>query len=498
MIETAEQGALIEAFAAGRVLGVEPPKQHIMTHLSHVFLTSVRAYKLKRAVKLPFVDFTTLAQRRAACESELEVNRRFAAPLYLGVQAFVRRDGAFALSDEGEAVDYAVIMRRFADGDRFDQLARAGKLTPQMIVRTAEHVAEVHRATAGVLDADDATGLAAVIEGLRATEQDGAARLRLKTASTFLFEKLEAELVRLTPLLEARRGQGKVRRGHGDLHLRNICLFEGVPTPFDALEFDDKLATADVLYDIAFLLMDLRRLGLLVHANAALNAYWDAADEDEAALSALPFFMALRATVRMAVALEAGDVAESQSYRALALKLLEPCAPAFVAIGGLSGTGKSAVAAAVALHQPGAAGARLLRSDVVRKRRLHLAQTAHAGAESYTAQRRADVYDDIVARSSAAFAAGASIVADATFKDDAARMHLESRAGACLRCYWLHTPKETRLARVAQRRDDASDADVEVAAQQQEPHALLPCWRIIDATGTLADVVDAIRRDLDQ
>lgn len=491
-----EQDALIEAFAAGRVAGAEPPDQHITTHLSHVFLAPKHAYKLKRAVKLPFVDFTTLARRRAACEAEIEANRHFAAPLYLGVLPVTRRDGGFALSDNGEIIDYVVLMRRFADGDQFDQLARAGKLAPQLIAQTAERVAEAHVKAPPAFAPESATDLAAVIAGLRATEQDGAARLGMAPPSSSLFHALEAELARVSPLLETRRTQGKVKRGHGDLHLRNICLFEGASTPFDALEFDTRLATADVLYDIAFLLMDLRRMGLATHANAALNAYWDAAGEDEAALEALPLFTALRATVRMAVALEAGDATESEDYRALSLGLLHPCTPAFVAIGGLSGTGKSAVAAALAPHLPGVAGARLLRSDVVRKRRLGLTRTAHAGAESYTPDRRADVYHDIFARAGAAFAAGASVIIDATFQDEATRARLA--AGAGLRAYWLNAPKEIRVQRVTQRRGDASDADVSVAERQQEPGTLAPPWRTVDATGAIDTVVDTIRRDLGQ
>jgi predicted kinase len=281
--------------------------------------------------------------------------------------------------------------------------------------------------------------------------------------------------------------------------LRNICLFEGEPTPFDALEFDQRLATTDVLYDIAFLLMDLRRVGLRAQANAALNRYWDMAGEDEGALQLLPFFAALRAAVRMAVAAEAGDLAEARIYRTLADELLARRAPVLVAVGGLSGSGKSSVAAALAPLLPGPAGARLLRSDVLRKSRLGLATDQRAGADAYTAERRAEVYDDLAARAAAAIGAGASVVADATFLTASAREAIAgASAGATAYAYWLDAPLDVRLARVAGRAFDVSDADAAVAAAQQTPGDLPSRWRELDANRSVGEIVSEIVADLTQ
>ncbi len=258
-----DQSEAIEALASGAATGEPGPLARIDTHLSHVFLGAERAYKLKRAVVMPFVDFSTRELRHAACLNELEVNRAFAPRLYLGVEPLARgRDGALRLGGSGEAVDWLVVMRRFAPGALLDEMARDGRLDAALIGRTAEAVARFH---VGLEPAPDTAGPAYyrdLVAGLRRTEADGAAAHGLTPGPDDLYAGLEQQITRLASLIERRREAGWVRRGHGDLHLRNICLFEGEPTPFDALEFDPALATADVLYDLAFLLMDLRRRGL--------------------------------------------------------------------------------------------------------------------------------------------------------------------------------------------------------------------------------------------
>jgi uncharacterized protein len=257
------------------------------------------------------------------------------------------------------------------------------------------------------------------------------------------------------------------------------------------------MATIDVLYDLAFLLMDLRRVGLRAHANAVLNRYWDASGEDEQGLELLPFFAALRAAVRMAVAVEAADLGEGEAYRALGLKLLARGPPVLMAVGGLSGTGKSALATAAAPLLPGPAGARLLRSDVVRKRQLGLAPEQRADAEAYAPERSEEVYRELTERAAAAVGAGASAVADATFRSPAAREAIASAAGrARVFAYWLEAPLELRLARVSGRVLDASDADAAVAAAQRTPDDVGPPWRRLDAGRSVENMVADIVADL--
>ena len=491
------QSLIVAAFEAGGVEGAPAPVKRIDTHMSHVFLVGDHAFKLKRAVRLPFADFSTLSQRRAACMAETSINQTFAPGMYLGAHPVTYADHGFEIDGAGDIVDWVVVMRRFDQALQFDELARAGRLTRAHAEAAASAAARAHAKAPPVSEFGRVSDYADVIATLRRTEAHGASEHGQAAASPLLYERLERELARVTPLIEARRQAGKVRRGHGDLHLANLCIIDGRATLFDALEFDARLATTDVLYDLAFLLMDLRRAGLDELANAAMNRYWDETGEDEAALDLLGFFMGLRACVRMAVSTLAGKIEAAHAYRALGLGLLHHNPPMLIALGGLSGAGKSAIAAAVAPELPGPAGARLLRSDVLRKARANLAIEARAPQATYAPERRAEIYRDLAARAAQAIRAGASVVADATFRVSSTRDAIESAArGAPFLAYWLDAPLALRLARVAQRAGDASDADVAVAAAQTPPRALCPPWRKLDARRAASLTVNEILGDM--
>ncbi len=483
------QARIVDAFLSGQL--VEDDVRHVETHLSHVFLSGDRAWKVFKPVSMPFVNLTQLADRRANCDREIAANTSLAGDLYLGVEPIVARpDGSLKFGGEGAALDYAVVMRRFDEALQFDHLAERGELDVVLVEETARRIAAFHAEIPSNSRAGHTADYRGIIKGLRKTEADGAHRLGIEPGSADLFDALDRELAHVSPLIEARRKAGKVKRGHGDLHLRNICLFQGRATPFDALEFDDRLATADLIYDVAFLLTDLMRIGLTLHANAVLNAYWDAAEDDEQALALLPVFMALRAAVQMAVGVEAGDLERADTFRRLGLSFLARREPVLFAVGGLSGTGKSTVAKALAPELPGPAGARLLRTDVIRKRMLRIAQFEAADDAAYTPERRADVYRVFTERARAAMTAGASVVADATFRVATTRDAIEAAASdADFLGAWLEAPLAVRIARVAARGSDASDADVSVASQQREPNGLSPAWRRVDARGDVETTV---------
>ena len=349
----------------------------VETHVSVVFLAGERAYKLKRALKLPYLDFLTAQRRREACAAELMLNRRTAPMLYLETRRLGRDPaGRVCFSQEGPEVDWVVAMRRFDQALLFDTLARAGKLDPGLIDRLADHIAQFHQAAERRPD----RGGRAALEDIAATNHQ---LLAAAQGAGFAGERVASILAGWRQalsdtgaLLEARRAAGKVRRCHGDLHLRNICLVDGEPTLFDCLEFSEALASIDVLYDLAFLLMDLEHRGLGGLANRVLNRYLDRTGEDDG-LAAMPLFLSLRAGIRAhvtATALaqakspqKARDMAaEARRYLDLAHHVLAP-QPRLVAIGGPSGSGKSTLALGLAPELGLRPGARVLRSDVLRK-----------------------------------------------------------------------------------------------------------------------------------
>ena len=491
------QADLVAAFAEGRVEGASAPVMRVETHLSEVFLAGDRVFKLKRAVHLPFVDFSTIERRHAACLAEVEVNRRLGSPFYLGIEPVVQlSEDRYRVGGTGNVVDWVVAMRRFDPDQQLDLMASRGELTPELAERIAERIAAMHAAAPVSKLAGHAADYRQVIRTLRRTEEQAARHHGLELGLPAPYDPLDAELARLDPLIEARRAAGKVRRCHGDLHLRNMCLFEGQPTPFDALEFDERMATTDVLYDLAFLLMDLLRMGLAAEANAAMNRYWDAAGENEEGLELLPLFISLRAAVRMVVAVEAGKLEEADSYRQIVFGALRRDAPVLVAVGGLSGVGKSAVARRLAPQLGRPVGARLLRSDVVRKQQLGLDPTQSADPAEYAPERRAGVYRELTMRAMRAWSSGVSVIADATFSVATTRDAIASLAGACFHGFWLDAPLAVRLARIGGRSGDASDADVAVAMRQQDPGDLGPRWRRLDARGSVGQIAAEAMKEM--
>lgn len=481
----------------------------IETHVSRVFLAGDRAYKLKRAVRLPYLDFSTVERRHQACAAELALNRRTAPALYLELRRLGRdQTGAVCFSEEGPAVDCLVVMRRFDQQLLFDALAKAGRLEAQIMDALADHIASFHAQAERRFD-----------QGAAAIGEIGESNYRLlfgTPAAGFPIERVarvreiwRRRTAAAAQLLENRRAGGKVRRCHGDLHLRNICLFDGKPMLFDCLEFSDQLASIDVLYDLAFLLMDLEHRGLASLANRVLNRYLDRSGDD-AGLAAMPLFLSLRAGIRahvIATALEQAGSAEkapemadeARRYLDLACSLLEPQPARLVAIGGLSGSGKSTLAAGLAPELGLRPGARLLRSDVTRKLLLGVAPEARLPEEAYSPAVTARVYDALRHKAATALAAGYSAVIDAVSLLPAERQSfakIAHAAGAPFTGLWLEAAADTMTERLRARRGDASDATPAVLARQlrQDPGEI--DWTCIDAGAGAKPALAAARRAL--
>ena len=475
--------------------------QRVDTHGAAVFLGGGEAYKVKRAVRFPFMDFSTLEKRRAACEQEIVVNRDNAPGLYLGVVPIMRRPDGLALGGAGEPVEWAVHMRRFDERATLDRLADRGELTREIADRLAEIVLAAHR-RAPLRDGEAATrALESYLDQNEAAFASDPALFdpvqarRLAAAS-------RAALAAVRGLLVARGAAGHVRRCHGDLHLRNIALIDGAPVLFDAVEFDDSIATGDVLYDLAFLLMDLEERGLRGLANAILNRYLAAGDDAQLeGLLALPIFLSLRSAIRAKVvaaglvhltgAASRRGADEARRYFRFAEAFLEPAPARLLAVGGLSGTGKSRLAAELAPGLGRTPGAVLLRSDVARKRRFGVAETDRLPAAAYGAATSGKIYEDLRRKAALALRAGQSVVLDAVHERQADRAAAEGVArevGASFCGLWLDAPLSVRLARVGARRGDASDADAAVVRAQDASPIEADGWTRIDASGDLAAV----------
>lgn len=506
------QAEVLRFLADPATHGGEAPRR-IDTHGSVVFLAGERAYKLKRAVAFSYMDFSTPRLRAGMCRAELEANRRMAPGLYLGVLAVVRRGGALALVPDAEAgaagevaLEHVVAMRRFPPGSEFDALAAAGRLDAPLVRRLAAVVARFHSAAEPAPGFGGAAGLAAVADENRREfareawllDADAAARANASCARA---------LGQLGSLLDARAAAGRVRRCHGDLHLGNVCLFEGAPVPFDAIEFNPAISCIDTLFDLAFLLMDLELRGSRQLANACLNAYLEVLPET-AGLAALPAMMALRAGVRAHTraaasraqadaARRAAIAADARRHLAALEGFLDAPPPRLVAIGGVSGTGKSTLARGLAPDLHAAPGAVVLRSDALRKELAGAAPEEKLDAAHYTAERSRVVYATLLARAAEILRAGRSVVLDAVFQREAEREDaaaLAREAGCRFDGLWLEADRETAAARIGARRNDASDATVEVLDQQLARDARVPaCWRAVDARGEPSQVLARAR-----
>ena len=497
-----DQSETIAFLSRPESYGMPGPVHRIDTHAAIIFLTGERAFKLKRAVRYPYLDFSTAEKRRAVCEAELSLNRRTAPDLYLAVRSVGRQSDGSLMLDAGEPLDWLVEMRRFPADCLLDTMARKGPLAPAMIRELADVIAAFHDA-AEPLPGPGAERVRVVIEGNRASMAALPAGLIPPDERERLYEGSLAQLTSLADLLDRRAASGKVRRCHGDLHLANICLWRGRPTLFDCLEFDPELATTDVLYDLAFLLMDVWQRGLHAEASLLFNRYCDMQGDSEG-LAALPLFLSMRAAVRAHVSASAAANQQdairreekrlgAQEYLAAALAYLAPQAPHLIAVGGLSGTGKSTLASRLAPLTGGAPGARWLRTDVLRKRLAGVAPEKRLPPGTYTREASAAVYRRLTEEAARALGAGRCVVADGVFADPAERAAIAAvaqAAGARFLGLWLEAPQDVMSARVGARTGDASDADAGVVARQlaYEVGDVAP-WHRTNAEGSPEEVL---------
>ncbi len=477
----------------------------IETHISRIFLAGDRAWKVKREVDLPYVDFSTPELRFGACKKEIELNSRTAPELYIAAHRITsNEDGTPVLDGAGKLLDGVVEMKRFDQDFLLDRMALRGELTAELISKTAHMIAAFH----GEAAIDSARTGSAMMAGVLDINEAGFGRGQLFDPSDIaaLNRKFRAALERHAALLDSRGEAGKVRHCHGDLHLRNICLLDGEPRLFDCIEFNEDIATVDVLYDLAFLLMDLWHRGFGDLANLAANRYIDQA-QDETGFTLLPFFMAVRAAVRAhvtatAIADKGADdprADEAKSYFELADQLLEDHPPRLVTIAGLSGSGKTTVAEKLASRVGPPPGARIIESDRVRKALHGVSAETRLPVEAYRREISEAVYQEMARRAGVVLGEGGAVVSDGVFERPADRARMKAAASDCgvsFTGFWLEADAAILRCRVEARHGGPSDASPDVLAHQLERDVDYSDWIRIDAAGDpdaiVADILERL------
>ncbi len=466
----------------------------IETHISAIFRGAETVWKLRKAVRLEFLDFTTLAERHRTALRELALNASHAPGLYRDVVPVVRRaDGGLALGGDGAVVDWVLRMAAVPPGDFLEAMspARVAALADAL----ADAVAAYHAGLAPMpadSGADPVAGLEATWRGnSRSAHAAGIAADRVAAWDAAMGRAFAAR----AGWLRARGVAGFVRRAHGDLHLGNFVLWQGRPVPFDALEFSEALATIDLGYDLAFLLMDLDVKVGRPAANRVLNRYV-ARSGDWDLLGGMPVFLSLRAMIRAHIAAHRGQDDVADAYLGRAMAYLTPPPARVLTVGGLPGTGKSTLARALAPELGAAPGALVLRSDEIRKRLHGVAPETRLPQEAYSSEASRAVTDELDRAVAGVAALGHCAVADATFLDPAQRVAVARAAGDVpFLGVWLQAQLAVLEARVAARRGDASDADVALLRRMAASDSGAGAWLAVDATDGDAALA-AVRRAL--
>lgn len=458
--------------------------QCLETHISWIFLTGKFAYKVKKPVALGFVNFSTLALRKHFCEEELRLNRRFAPNLYHEVVTINQRHGELVVDGEGTIVDYAVKMRQFPQDALLSHLCENNKLTDNIIDQVAQKIAKFHLSMdASEMSSDSVEAIKhSVFSNLDeilkipCLPQDKEPLHRIHT-------HLRQQFPKLIPFFEQRQKSGCIRDCHGDLHLGNIAYIDGEITLFDCIEFNAAFRHIDIICDVAFTLMDLNFRQRTNQANRLLNQYLELTGEYRG-LPVLRFYQLHLALVRAKVALIQANQGQSppsshcerylefQAYLDLADRFLQAAPPFIILMSGLSGSGKSTVAAQLA-HQSGAIR---IRSDVERKRIFNLGALDSSSnltdIDIYSDAATKDTFSHLKNLTTLIIQSGYCCIVDATFIHQDQRsdfIQLSKSLQCSLHIVYCHAKQSTLEKRIEQRalsRRDPSEADISVLHTQ--------------------------------
>jgi len=483
--------------------------QRIETHGATVLLGRDHAIKIKKPVLFDHMDYSTSEKRRDFCNREVDLNRRTAPELYLGVFAIYKQSNAeFSLSGTDKPVDYFIKMQRFADGNRLDNVSSREGLSALLCEQLCNAVVNFHKNLPSIENGASIPDFHSVIEQNFLQLDDYCPDLfRQKDVSKYR-RNLHSVFDALKPVEHKRLNEGWIRAGHGDLHLQNICLFDGKPLLFDAIEYEDDFVVGDVFYDLCFLLMDLWHRNHKQAANQIFNQYihkmgWTTADNNLDILLLLPFFMTMRAGIRTHVAASrylqsddgtAKDLFANEARLLLnsSLLYLKKTEPQIVAIGGFSGSGKSTLAANLASHVGSTPGALHIRSDVVRRMLIGWDDYSPMPQSAYTTAQSQAVYEHMQVLARRVVIAGHSVILDAVLDRRQDRQEFEKIAqdlDVPFKGIWLKVDRNVMAERIEGRTRDASDATVEVMlAQIQRQIEAVTDWMTLEANGSEIEI----------
>ena len=477
----------------------------IKTHISSVILCGDFAYKLKRPVKLAFLNFSTLESRHQDCEAEWQINQRTAPALYLAVEPITGSVQAPEINGSGPAIDWLLRMHRFPQENLLSERIQSGRLSAEQIDGLADHLAKFQQ-TLPSLPAERLTQFRPTSYWIEESLQCIAAFASSKTTSVASYEIAaqvasvrqfsNMEIQRLTPSILARRTQGFFRECHGDLHLANIVELNGELVAFDALEFNNELRSIDVMNDLAFPFMDL-----MAHERSDLA--WRMISRvvertgDYEGLALLRYYALYRACVRTKVALLSQDQEKFQRYWTLAMNLAKHHArPRLMLVGGLSGSGKS-TAAQMIIETIG--GVRI-RADIERKRLY--AEALDKPEVLYSAAANEATYSRLSSLAQMLLSASVNVVVDATFLEQdqvkrfAGLMSSHDWITQAIICESTVSSMEDRIERRRLAGNDPSDATPAVLVRQIQKAARPPKWPCpiihIHNSGTIADLRAAV------
>lgn len=484
---------------------VSEPIQTLQTHISTIYLTGEFAYKVKKPVNFGFLDFSTLDKRLFFCQEELRLNCRAAAGLYLEVVPLVETETGVAIGEAGQTgIDYALKMRQFPQVDLLSERFARGEVTAADCEAIAILLAQLHASAQ-----TDATITAfGDVATIKQTADDNYAH----TMKYVGLAQTEPQLVATRAYSDRifseqatwfseRQAQGKIKECHGDLHLGNICLFEDAIQLFDCIEFNQEFRNIDVIYDAAFLVMDLSFRGRPDLANRFLNTYLERTN-DYLAARLLPVYLSMRAYVRAKVtsfllddpgidAVTRDKAQETaRAYYTLAYRYTQPKPPQIILICGLSGSGKSTLGRRVAAELD----AIQIRSDAVRKHLGGVALDQRGDASLYSAEMTEKTYQRLCDLAMALTQAGQSVVLDAKYDRVAWRQQvLEAAAaqGIPVRILHCQASEATLRTRLEKRQGDIADATADLVSSQQAQ------WEALtEAEQSLAIAIDT-EHDLD-